>query len=134
LIVSPSLFDRSPLNHPADILDHVLLASETRPGDWAAWLDRAGVAHRSKQRRRIFDRFFVTLQAVLDGFGLGIGPLPVLRLNNAAGRLLAPFANITVPRIGYVALIAFDANKTSALAGFVDWLIAQGQERSSSSS
>ena len=36
LIVSPALFERVPLRKPSDIANHVLLASETRPGDWAA--------------------------------------------------------------------------------------------------
>jgi LysR family transcriptional regulator, glycine cleavage system transcriptional activator len=29
--------------------------------------------------RRVFDHFFVTLQAVADGLGIGVGPLPVLK-------------------------------------------------------
>jgi LysR family transcriptional regulator, glycine cleavage system transcriptional activator len=32
LIISPGLFDRAPLRHPGDIVSHVLLSSETRPG------------------------------------------------------------------------------------------------------
>jgi LysR family glycine cleavage system transcriptional activator len=126
LIVSPTLFERSPLHQPADIASHVLLGSETRPGDWAKWLERADLPHRSDQRRRVFDHFFVTLQAVVDGLGIGIGPLPVLQTDVEAGRLLIPFPTIRVPRIGYVALIPFDANKTSVLMSFIDWLVAEG--------
>jgi LysR family transcriptional regulator, glycine cleavage system transcriptional activator len=74
LIMSPALFERRPVRRLDDIASHVLLASETRPGDWADWLDRAGVLHVTEQRRRVFDHFFVTLQAIVDGFGLGIGP------------------------------------------------------------
>jgi DNA-binding transcriptional LysR family regulator len=126
LIASPSLLARLPLHHPADIARHTLLGSETRPGDWTAWLERAGLPHRPEQRRRVFDHFFVTLQAVADGLGLGIGPRPVLGLDIAAGRLLTPFPAITVPRTGYVALMPFDANKTPALTNFIDWLAAEG--------
>jgi DNA-binding transcriptional LysR family regulator len=74
----------------------------------------------------VFDHFFVTRQAVVDGLGLGIGPLPVLQSDLAAGCLPAPLATITVPRKSYVALIPFDADKTSSLTGFVEWLIAEG--------
>jgi DNA-binding transcriptional LysR family regulator len=126
LIVSPALFERAPLHRPDDIASHVLLGSETRPGDWADWLERAGLPHRSEQRRRVFDHFFVTLQAVVDGLGIGIGPLPVLQTDVALGRLLTPFATILVPRTGYVALVPFDANKTSVLTNFVDWLVEEG--------
>ena len=82
--------------------------------------------HRAEQRRRVFDHFFVTLQAVVDGLGIGIGPLPVLQADLAGGRLLTPFPTILVPRTGYVALVPFDANKTSVLMNFVDWLVAEG--------
>jgi DNA-binding transcriptional LysR family regulator len=74
----------------------------------------------------LFDHFFVTLQAVVDGFGLGIGPLPVLQGELATGRLLAPFPTINVPRRSYVALIPFDADKTPTLTSFIEWLVAEG--------
>jgi len=129
LVVSPALQERAPLRTPADIARHILLASETRPGDWSAWLERAGLSPRPDQRRRVFDHLFVTLQAVTDGLGLGIGPLPILEHDIAAGRLLAPFPEITVPRTGYVVLTPLDADKTSSLKTFIDWLVAEGLYR-----
>ncbi len=126
LIMSPALFERRPLRRLDDIATHVLLSTETRQGDWTDWLDRAGLPHAAAQRRRVFDYFFVTLQAVVDGFGLGIGPLPVLQADVTAGRLLAPFPTITVQRKSYVALIPFDADKTSSLTRFIEWLVAEG--------
>jgi LysR family transcriptional regulator, glycine cleavage system transcriptional activator len=65
---------------------------------------------------------------VVDGLGIGVGPLPVLQADLAAGRLLTPFPTILVPRAGYVALIPFDADKTSVLMNFVDWLVAEGMK------
>jgi LysR family transcriptional regulator, glycine cleavage system transcriptional activator len=128
LIVSPALNERAPLQRATDVVNHVLLGSETRPGDWTDWLERAGLAPKAEQRRRVFDHFFVTLQAVVDGLGVGIGPLPVLQADIAAGRLLTPFPTITVPRTSYIALIPFDANKTSALTKFIDWLLAEAKD------
>jgi LysR family glycine cleavage system transcriptional activator len=90
LIMSPALFERRPVRRLDDIASHVLLSTETRPGDWTDWLDRAGLRPAAEQRRRVFDHFFVTRQAVVDGFGLGIGPLPVLQADLTAGCLLAP--------------------------------------------
>jgi LysR family transcriptional regulator, glycine cleavage system transcriptional activator len=126
LIVSPTLCERAPLRQPADIAHHVLLGTETRPGDWADWLERAGLFVGPDQRRCLFDHFFVTRQAVIDGLGIGIGPLPVLQADVMAGLLVTPFPKILVPRTGYVALIPFDANKTSSLTTFLDWLVAEG--------
>jgi LysR family transcriptional regulator, glycine cleavage system transcriptional activator len=126
LIVSPALYKRAALRRPKDIAKHVLLGSETRPGDWTDWLERARVAPRPEQSRRVFDHFFITRQAVVDGLGLGIGPLPVLQADLDAGRLITPFEKISVSRPGYVALIPFDADKTSFLQSFLDWLIKEG--------
>jgi len=127
LIASPALLERSPLQTPADIANHVLLSSETRPGDWTDWLDRAGLSQTIGKRRRVFDHFFVTLQAVVDGFGIGVGPLPILQTDVAARRIVTPFSDILLPRTGYVVLIPFDANKTSFLTAFVDWLVSEGK-------
>ena len=109
-----------------DIASHVLLSTETRPGDWTDWLDRAGLSHLVGQRRRVFDHFFVTRQATLDGLGLGVGPLPVLTSDVATARIVLPFPEILMPRTGYVALVPFDADKTTSLAAFIEWLVAEG--------
>lgn len=127
LIASPALLERVSLRRPADIANHVILSSETRPGDWVDWLERAGLSQQAGQQRRVFDHFFVTLQAVADGLGIGVGPLPVLQADLSFGRLVTPFPTILVPRTGYVVLIPFDANKTSSLKTFVEWLIAEGR-------
>lgn len=128
LVVSPALMARRPLRDLGDLADHVLLASETRPGDWTDWLDAAGLPRRTGRQRRLFDHFFVTLQAIKDGLGVGIGPVPVLTADLADGSLVAPFPAIVVPRPGYVALVPNDADKTPTLAAFVDWLIAEGRQ------
>jgi LysR family glycine cleavage system transcriptional activator len=127
LIMSPALYARRPIHSPADVAGHVLLSSETRPGDWIDWLERAGLSHLAGQRRQIFDHFHVTLQAVIDGLGIGIGPFPLLDADLSSGRLLMPLPDIKIPRTGYVVLVPFDADKTAPLKGFVDWLVAEGR-------
>ena len=125
LIMSPALFARRPILAPADVEGHAFLASETRAGDWADWLDAAGLQHLAGHPRRIFDHFFVTRQAVEDGIGIGIGPLPMLGLDIASGRLMTPLPDICVPRTGYVAVIPRQADAVPLLAGFVDWLVGE---------
>jgi LysR family glycine cleavage system transcriptional activator len=127
LIMSPALFARHPIHEPADIEAHVLLATETRPGDWIDWLESAGLSHMAGQRRQLFDHFHITLHAIIDGLGIGIGPFPLLDADLAAGRLIAPLPDIKVPRTGYVAIVPFDADKSAAFKGFVDWLVAEGK-------
>ncbi|NUB15605.1 LysR family transcriptional regulator [Azospirillum brasilense] len=135
LIMSPALFAQRPILAPADIEGHTLLASETRAGDWADWLEAAGLEPLAGRPRRTFDHFFVTRQAVEDGLGIGIGPLPMLEIDVAGGRLMTPLPDIRVPRTGYVALIPrqADAGKLAGklagnlVAGFVDWLVGEAR-------
>jgi LysR family glycine cleavage system transcriptional activator len=50
----------------------------------------------------------------------------MLSADVAAGRIITPLPDITVRRTGYVALVPFDADKTSPLRTFIDWLVAMG--------
>jgi LysR family glycine cleavage system transcriptional activator len=127
LLMSPALFAQRPILQPADIEAHVLLASETRAGDWADWLEAADVQHLAGLPRQVFDHFFVTRQALVDGLGIGIGPLPMLGIDVASGRLVAPLPHITVARTGYVAVIPRHAESGNLVSGFVDWLAAEAQ-------
>jgi LysR family transcriptional regulator, glycine cleavage system transcriptional activator len=125
LVASPSLLASRPLRAPSDLAGGTLLTSETRPRDWGDWLAAAGLLS-DPGPRRTFDHYFVALQATADGLGYGVGPLPVLSRDLEAGRLAAPFPDLVVPRPGYVALVPNDADKTSTLAAFVEWLVASG--------
>ncbi len=102
-----------------------------RPGDWIDWLEAAGLSHLVGRPRRVFDHFFVTRQALEDGLGFGIGPLPLLEIDVASGRIITPLPEIRVRRTGYVALTALDAEKTGPLTAFLAWLTEeQTQTRS----
>ena len=50
----------------------------------------------------------------------------MLQADVVAGQLLTPFAAITVSPTCYVALVPYDAHKTSSLTVFLDWLVAEG--------
>ncbi|GEP08728.1 LysR substrate-binding domain-containing protein [Methylobacterium gnaphalii] len=126
LIASPLLLAKAPLKSPQDLAGHILLATETRPNDWTEWMAAAGLPSIRDARRQLFDHFFVTLQAVEDGLGFGIGPFPVLDTARATGRLVTPFPGIGVARPGYFALTPYDADKTPSLKAFVDWLVEEG--------
>ncbi|MNI96346.1 DNA-binding transcriptional activator GcvA [compost metagenome] len=69
-----------------------------------------------------FDHFFVTLQAVVDGLGFGIGPFPTLEAECATGRLQRPFPALRSLGPTYYALVPLDADKPVHLRAFVDWL------------
>jgi LysR family glycine cleavage system transcriptional activator len=68
----------------------------------------------------------MTRQAVEDGLCIGIGPLPMLSIDIAAGKLATPLSEIQVRRTGYVALVPVNANRISILSAFADWLVNMG--------
>ena len=64
----------------------------------------------------------MTLQAVVDGLGFGIGPFPTLESECAAGRLHKPFPALRSLGSTFYALVPLDADKPVHLRAFVDWL------------
>lgn len=87
-------------------------------------MEAAGLSRLTGHPRQVFDHFFVTRQAVEDGLGLGIGPLPMLEIDIAAGRLMTPLPDIRIRRTGYVALVQRRLDKATVTGSFVDWLAA----------
>lgn len=128
LIVSPALWRAAPLARPADLTRAILLSTETRPGEWNAWLERAGCPDLRPVQELRFDHYFVTLQAVVDGMGYGMGPFPTLVSERELGRILAPFPELQVPGETYHALVPLDADKPRHLRAFLEWLAQEAAE------
>lgn len=123
VIASPALLAKRRLRRPADLAKSVLLSTETRPGDWETWLEAAGAAQLRPPQHLRFDHFFVTLQAVVDGMGLGIGTFPTLSADEVSGRIARPFPSIQVPGDTYFALLPLDTDKPRHLREFQQWLL-----------
>jgi LysR family glycine cleavage system transcriptional activator len=127
LVIAPSLLQRQALNTPSDLSGHLLLETETRPGHWQQWLNTAGYVGGERLQRQRFDHFYVTLSAVIDGLGVGIGPMPTLETDIRAGRLCAPFSDIRTDTRRYFALTPSGTQKTLLHHRFEDWLVEQGR-------
>jgi DNA-binding transcriptional LysR family regulator len=128
VIAGPALLKGQHYRKPADLASAVLLSTESRPGDWEAWLDEAGCADLRSAHNLRFDHFFVTLQAVVDGMGFGIGTFPTLASDEAQGRIRRPFAKYKVKGSTYYALVPLDADKPSYLREFQAWLFSRADE------
>lgn len=122
VIASPALLRTQPLRKPKDLLRCVLLSTESRPGDWESWLAAAGCESLRPAQQLRFDHFFVTLQAVADGMGVGIGSFPTLSADLEQGRIALPFPEIRVPGETYYAMVPLDSDKPRYLHEFLDWL------------
>ena len=122
VIASPSLLARTGIRTVEQLVTETWLTTESRPGDWEAWLEAASQPTLRANRTLRFDHFFVTLQAVVDGLGFGIGPFPTLDADGASGRLQKPFPDLLSPGSTYYALVPVASDKPVHMRAFVDWL------------
>ncbi|MDM8359125.1 LysR substrate-binding domain-containing protein [Pandoraea communis] len=122
VVAAPALLDARPLRRLKDLAKHAFIATQTRVGAWEDWLSAAGVPALRPVRFHRFDHYHVSLQAVINGLGLGIGSKPMLDRELAAGRLVMPFPAIQVTGATYVTLVPRDADKSRPLRDFLTWV------------
>ncbi|SEF27934.1 LysR substrate-binding domain-containing protein [Variovorax sp. NFACC27] len=122
VIAAPSLLEQKPLHRPSALARHTFIATATRAGDWDAWLDAAGRGSLRPANVLRFDHFHVSLQAIVDGLGVGIGTLPTLSRDLLQGRLTLPFPEVRVAGADYVALLPAAAERSHQLHEFLAWL------------
>ena len=115
----------------AGLDDLTLLSSDTRPQELERWLEAADLTPFGRYRRQRFGHFYVLLQAVLNGFGPAVGPLPVLAGEIMAGRLVIPFPEIAVSGVVYSAVVPEVNESRADVEAFVAWI---EQEREASES
>lgn len=127
VVIAPPLLARIPLRTPADLRAHQLLDTETRPGHWQQWFNAAGMRETRDLRFQRFDHFYVTYAALIDGLGVGIGPMPTLDTDVRAGRLVTPFPDIRSASQRYVSLTPAGVPKTVPHRDFEAWLEHQGR-------
>ena len=121
-VVSPALFgDGSRFGEPADLLRHTLLES-WNPVDWALWLGEVNVDVRRARVLQLTD-YNIVLQAALNGQGVAIGRMHMVRDHLAAGRLLQPFPQIVQSeKIAYWLVMPQSRRLSAAAETFASWL------------
>ena len=121
VIASPAYLKQRKVRRLADLAQAVWLSTESRPGDWENWLASAGCAELRPAQMLRFDHFFVTLQAVVDGMGLGIGPFPTLDSDLERGRITTRFPKLISRGSEYFALVPRDSDNPKFLRDFLEW-------------
>lgn len=116
-----------PLENPADLSATVLLHNGAHAGEWAKWLEEAGVDGVDPGRGPVFDASNEVLAAAANGMGVALGRTPLVEADLEAGRLVAPFTTrLRTP--GRYWLVAPGATAdTAPLAAFRAWLQTQVQ-------
>jgi len=91
-VCSPELSGRRKLKAPADLRQHALLHTDTRPEAWADWAARRGVVGLALEPTTgtRFEHFYFMLEAAVSGLGVAMAPRPLVAEDLKLGRLVAP--------------------------------------------
>jgi LysR family glycine cleavage system transcriptional activator len=127
-VCSPSLLARVPLGDVADLAQHTLLHVSSMPRLWRDWLAEAGQSALEPAAALTLDHFYLTIQAALDGLGIAMGPTALIADDLAAGRLVTPFPDISLPARSYFAYLPDARSNNPHSAVFCDWLEQQGRQ------
>ncbi|WP_174875479.1 transcriptional regulator GcvA [Vogesella oryzae] len=126
--ISPALLARQALHSAADLAQHTLLHSETRPVAWERWLAAAGEPALQAAGHQHFDHYYLALQAAIDGLGVTLGPLPVIEELLASGKLVTPLDGPRVRVRGYSWVLPLALAEDPLCAAFCAWLEEEGGE------
>ena len=121
-VCSPALLARLPLEEVADLRRHTLLHVSTLPRIWPDWLAAAGVGGVEPASSLTLDHFVLTIQGALDGLGVAMGPTVLVADDLKAGRLVAPFAGVSLPTRNYHAYLPDPGASDPSTRAFCDWL------------
>ncbi|MCG6877020.1 MAG: transcriptional regulator GcvA [Betaproteobacteria bacterium] len=108
-VCSPKLAQDSahPLARPEDLRHHVLLHVENLHATpwlvWNQWLEAAGIADLKPAGSLHFSHYEQLVRAALDGQGVALGRMPLMRDLLRSGKLVSPFERaIASPRCYYL--------------------------------
>ncbi|MDK2126338.1 transcriptional regulator GcvA [Parachitinimonas caeni] len=127
-LCSPALLERLPIREPADLARHTLLIADTRPTAWQRWQTLAGIPDLKPAATQQFDHFYLALQAAIDGWGITLGPLPMMQAKIASGMLVAPLPGPQVSVRGYCWIIPRALMNDPAITSFCEWLEADASQ------
>jgi DNA-binding transcriptional LysR family regulator len=133
VVCSPALLKRRPLAQPADLRGHVLLHYDRNDGTapwatWPVWFEVHGMPGAKTAGSLSFTVFDQMVQAALDGQGVGLAPLPLVRRFVAEKRLVTPLPLKTESKRAYYLLVEPHAAKAPHVQQFIAWLREQARE------
>jgi LysR family glycine cleavage system transcriptional activator len=126
-VCSPSLLRAGALDGDVSaIRDHMLLHSNARADDWAAWMQAAGLREADARRGIFFESSSLAYQAAVEGVGIAIGMKRLVEADLAAGRLVMPSSFVHRTNLAFHLLYAHSAAAHPPVAAFRDWVVSVG--------
>jgi len=125
-VCSPALLNRLPITSVEDLSRHTLLHTSKLPRIWHEWFAVAGSRYVEPASTLVFDHFYLSIQAAVDGLGVAMGPSVLVREELENGRLIAPFEEISLPTKNYHAYIPENGAGDPVIQAFCRWLEEAG--------
>ena len=115
------------LRRPEDLAKLTLLHDMTTDR-WAAWLRVAGVPEQLAHKGPVFEDMNVVLQAAIEGEGVALASLTMVKADLVAQRLVRPFdLELKVDRSFY-AVCAPERLADPDVRAVLEWLIGEAEE------
>lgn len=131
-VCSPSLAadPARPLREPADLRAHVLLHSDDARYswmEWNLWLHAHGLRELKTAGALQFNQYDQLVQAAVNGQGVALGRLPLLRGLLKERKLVAPFPRSVVSSRGYYVVRSARAAGKPEVKDFEVWLLREAK-------
>lgn len=121
-VCSPALLkDGPPLLEPSD-LAHYTLLHEDSCDDWERWFEQAGLAPSLALRGPLIDDSNALMQAALNGQGIALGRMALIRDDLRRGTLVSPFSQTLSTQGAYYMCWRPTRTEQEALTWFSDFL------------
>jgi LysR family transcriptional regulator, glycine cleavage system transcriptional activator len=127
VVASPSLTRSARLREPADLLAQPLLHQPTRPRDWQAWLQKAGVLPPAALAGARLEEFAMIIQAAVHGMGFALVPELLAQAELQRGELVKVFSRVTLASRSYFLVIPQARLGHGPLQLLVHWLSQPAQ-------
>ncbi|HTT41709.1 MAG TPA: transcriptional regulator GcvA [Steroidobacteraceae bacterium] len=125
-VCSPSIITvTTPLRTLEDLRHHTLL-HDVMVTDWRGWLESAGISGIDAERGPGFNHSHLVTQAAIHGAGVALGRSALVVDALRRGELVRPFSLSIPSRYSYFVVCSRGAVRDPVVAGFRDWLIAEG--------
>ena len=122
-LMSPDLFARHRFTSASDLTAAPLIHMRSRPDAWKRWLVAQGADVQDTLEGPFFDHFFLTLEAALQGMGIALAPRALVERDIDAGRLVAPFPDLTLDGPGFHVLYRAELEADRHAQKVLDWLL-----------
>ena len=126
VVCSPRIMDGSyPLTEHSQLARHPLIVHSTRPEAWDHWLQAVGCSRKGLTWGLQMEHFFMVLQAVKAGLGVGLLPTFLVAKDIARGNVIAPFSDRVESPGGYYLVTPRGKADLPRVQAFRKWVLAQ---------